>query len=101
MKDQSEIGVTDNARRRRYELSADGALAGFITYRTEPGAVVLMHTEVDPQFEGRGLGSRLVRGALDDIRARGVKVVPVCPFVRAYLERHPEQRDLVAATPQS
>lgn len=56
--------------------------------------MVLIHTEVDPAFEGRGLATKLIAGAIQDIRARGLKLVPVCPFVRAYLRRHPEDRDL-------
>jgi uncharacterized protein len=61
--------------------------------------VVLIHTEVEPAFEGQGLGARLVAGALEDLRARGLKLVPQCPFVRAYLRRHPDQADLVAGDP--
>ena len=56
---------------------------------------MLLHTEVLPSFEGKGLGARLVAGALDDIRARGLRVVPFCPFVRAYIRRHPDYADLV------
>jgi uncharacterized protein len=59
--------------------------------------LALVHTEVEPRHEGRGFASRLVAGALDDIRARGLGVVPTCPFVRSYLERHPEYGDLVVA----
>jgi predicted GNAT family acetyltransferase len=58
--------------------------------------VLLVHTEIDPALEGQGLGDRLVAGALDDLRAHGRKLVPLCPFVRAYLRRHPDQADLVA-----
>jgi uncharacterized protein len=86
--------IVDNKAEHRYELWRGSTLAGHIDYRDEPGAIVLIHTEVDPQFEGHGLGSALVRGALDDIRARGLRLVPVCPFVRTYLERHPEDREL-------
>jgi uncharacterized protein len=74
-------------------------LAGLIEHRSEPGGVVLVHTEVDPAFEGQGLGERLVAGALADLRARGLKLVPQCPFVRAYPRRHPDQTDLVAGDP--
>jgi uncharacterized protein len=69
---------------------------GEILYRTRPGVIVLVHTEVAPVAKGRGLGSRLVTAALDDIRARGLRLVPICPFVRAYLGRHPEYGDLLA-----
>jgi uncharacterized protein len=61
--------------------------------------VVLIHTDIDPAFEGHGLGSRIVAGALDDIRARGLSVVPSCSFVRSYLRRHPEYADLVGGDP--
>ena len=87
--------VRDNPEELRYEILREGELVGEIRYRTEPGVIVLVHTDVAPSAEGQGVGSRLVAGALDDIRARGLRVVPVCPFVRAYLRRHPEQRDLV------
>jgi uncharacterized protein len=85
--------VTDNPAELRYELIVDGELAGEIRYRRVPGGLALVHTEVDPKREG--LGSVLVRGALDDLRARGLRVVPVCPFVRAYIKRHSEYEDLL------
>ena len=91
--------VVDNPEERRYELWLGATLAGFIEYRSEPGTILLVHTEVDPAVEGRGLGSRLVAGTLDDLRARGVKLVPLCPFVRAYLRHHREYADLVAPRP--
>jgi predicted GNAT family acetyltransferase len=92
--------VRDNPEELRYELlDDDGALIGEIRYRREPGAVVLVHTEVDPPHEGHGLAAVLVAGAFDDLRARGLKVVPVCPYVRSWLRRHPEQADLVASDP--
>jgi predicted GNAT family acetyltransferase len=88
--------VTDDPGEGRYELHLGDELAGFVVYRAEPGALVLVHTEVDSAFEGRGLGGRLVGGALDDIRARGLSVVAECPYARSYLDRHPEYADLVA-----
>jgi uncharacterized protein len=93
----SEITVTNNPRELRYELRVDGELAGEIRYRLQPGATVLVHTDVDPRFEGRGLGTALIHGALEDIRANGKLVVPVCPFVADYLQHHPEYADLVTA----
>jgi predicted GNAT family acetyltransferase len=87
--------VRDNPDELRYEILRDGELLGEIRYRTEPGVITLVHTEVMPAAEGQGVGSRLVAGALDDIRERGLRLVPVCRFVRAYLARHPEQGDLV------
>ncbi len=95
----SEIEVRDNGAELRYEALADGELVGEIRYRREPGTVVLVHTEVAPSAEGQHVGSRLVAAALDDIRAQGLRVVPVCPFVAAYLRRHPEYADLVTTDP--
>jgi predicted GNAT family acetyltransferase len=89
--------VRDNPEELRYELLDDGHVVGEILYRRYPDRIVLVHTEVPPALEGRGLAGRLVAGALEDIRARGLRVVPVCPFVRSYLQRHPEYEDLVRA----
>lgn len=90
-----EIVVQDNPDELRYELLVDGAVVGEILYRTRPDAVALEHTEVSPSLEGRGLGARLVAGALDDIRARGLHVIAICPFVRSYIRHHPDYNDLV------
>jgi uncharacterized protein len=87
--------VRDNPEELRYELLVDDRVVGEIRYRLRPDAVALVHTEVDPALEGRGLASRLVAGALDDIRARGRQVVVICPFVREYIRQHPEYADLV------
>jgi uncharacterized protein len=89
-----EFSVRDNPEQRRYEARLGSEEVGFIAYRIEPGRITLVHTEVDPAFEGHGIASRLVAGALEDIRGRGLSLVAVCPFVRAYLERHPEHADL-------
>jgi predicted GNAT family acetyltransferase len=93
-----EIQVTDVADRRRYEARIGERVLGFVTYQLDPAAhrITLIHTEVLPDAEGMGVGSRLARGALDDARARGLKVTVVCPFITAYLRRHPgEYEDLV------
>ena len=87
--------VIDNHNEQRYELREGEQLVGTLTYRVRPDRVTLVHTEVDPAYEGKGMGSRLVRGAIDDIRERGLKLVPRCEFVQAYLARHPELSDLV------
>jgi predicted GNAT family acetyltransferase len=92
-----DVRVSDNRPELRYELFVGGELAGLIRYRRLPDALALVHTEVEPVFEGRGLAARLVSGALADIRERGLHVVPICPYVREYLERHPENRDLIVA----
>ena len=89
--------VTDRPEQLRYEIDVDGEVAGFLLYRREPGVLELVHTDVDPKWEGKGVGAALVQGALDDVRARGLKVRPFCPFVRAWLRRHPEYEDLVVA----
>jgi uncharacterized protein len=90
------IVVQNNPGDLRYELLLDGDLVGEILYRRFPDRIALIHTEVSPSVEGRGLGARLVAGALDDIRARGLGVVPICPFVSSYISRHPDYGDLVA-----
>jgi predicted GNAT family acetyltransferase len=89
------VTVSDNPAELRYELRIDGELVGEILYRRRGSTIVLVHTEVDPALEGQGLAATLVRDALDDIRARGERVVPHCPFVASYIRRHPEYRDLV------
>jgi predicted GNAT family acetyltransferase len=90
------VSVADNPDARRYELTAEGRPIGFVTYRLQAGVIALLHAEVNPAHERRGWGSRLVAGALDDARARGLKVRPVCPFVAAYIEQHPDYGDLLA-----
>ena len=88
--------VRDNPQELRYELLNDsGVMIGEIRYAIEPGAVALVHTEVDPKFQGHGLAGELVQGAINDLREHGLKMIPVCPYVRAWLRRHPDQADLV------
>ena len=88
--DTAALSIRDNRAELRYELVRGGEVLGFLLYRIEPDAVVLVHTDVDPAYEGQGLGSVLVKGALDDLRERDVRAIPLCPFVRAYIRRHPE-----------
>jgi predicted GNAT family acetyltransferase len=90
-----EIVVQDNPNDLRYELLVDGEVAGELQYRRTHDSVALVHTEILRLLEGRGLGARLVAGALDDIRARNLRVTAICPFVRSYIRRHPEYGDLV------
>jgi predicted GNAT family acetyltransferase len=92
----SDIAVADVAGASRYEITVDGVRAGFAAYRDRAGRRVFTHTEIDPRFEGQGLGSRLVRAALDDVRSRGMTILPLCPFVRAWLDKHDGYADLVA-----
>jgi predicted GNAT family acetyltransferase len=90
------IAVTNHRERLRYEITVDGELAGFAQYTDHAGVRTFVHTEVDDRFEGMGLGSTLVREALDDVRAHEKRIVTQCPSVRSYVERHPEFADLVA-----
>jgi len=83
--------VRDNRDLARYEIRSDGQLAGFVLYRLRDGRMTFTHTEIDPEYEGVGLGGRLVRAALDDARAQQRTVVPLCPFVADYIGRHPEE----------
>jgi uncharacterized protein len=87
--------VRDVPDRTRYEATVDGELAGFAAYRDDRGARVFTHTEVFDAFEGRGVGSALAAGALDDVRATGRRLVALCPFIAAYIERHAEYADLI------
>jgi uncharacterized protein len=98
--DSAQATVRDNPDRLRYQLLVDGEVVGEILYRRNDDAIALVHTEVSPALEGRGLASTLVAGALDDLRARRMHVVPICPFVRAYVRRHPEYADLVVRDSQ-
>ncbi len=87
--------VRDNRAEQEFELSVDGAKA-VAAYQLEGERIVFTHTVVPPEIEGRGVGSKLVRGALDQVRDRGLKVIAQCSFVRAWIDRHPEYRDLLA-----
>ena len=87
--------VRDEPEQSRFELLLDGEIVGFARYVRRGGRVFFVHTEIDPGHEGAGLGSALAQGALDAERALGEPVVPLCPFIRAYIDRHPEYVDLV------
>lgn len=90
--------LADRKERHQYELSMDGKLAAHIVYRMRgEGTIDLVHTEVEPPHEGQGLASRIVKFALDDARARGLKVRPSCSYVERWIRKHPEYADLVAA----
>ncbi len=91
----SDIEVKDNPGERRYEASRDGERAGFAEYRIDGETITFFHTEIDSAFEGQGIGSALVRSALDDVRGRGLRVVPQCPFVKSWIDKHPDYADLV------
>ena len=92
-----EVTVVDNKERKRYEARLGGALAGILAYVVADGVAVMPHTVVEPRFEGRGIGGKLAKAALDDARERGLKVAPRCWFVASYIEKNPEYADLVAS----
>jgi hypothetical protein len=87
----AQYAVVDAPDRERFEIRADERLAGFTEYRRRGGLIAFIHTEVDPEFEGRGIGGRLVSAALDAAREQDLAVLPFCPFVRAYIAEHPDE----------
>jgi predicted GNAT family acetyltransferase len=91
-----DIEIVDVLEAGRFEARTGGEVAGIVVYRRKPDAIVLVHTEVDAAYEGKGVGSALAKGVLDAIRGRGEKIVPQCPFIKSYIRRHPEYRDLIA-----
>lgn len=91
-----DLVVVDEPSARRYEARLNGRVVGFTEYRPIHGRLVFFHTEVDPAFGGRSIGSRLAAAALDDVRAKGLEIRVLCPFIRAYLDRHPEYDNLRA-----
>jgi predicted GNAT family acetyltransferase len=96
MTELAEVTIEDNAERMRYEASTEsGVVAGFAQYRERDGVRVFTHTEVDDAFEGQGVGSTLVRELLEDVRRRGLPIRVACPFIKDYIEKHPEYADLV------
>ena len=95
MSDDS-VQVTNNEAAHQYETRIEGQLARLV-YRQTGDRIVFTHTEGPSTISRRGVGSQIVRSALDDARAQGLQVVPVCPFVRAYIERHPEYQPLLAS----
>lgn len=90
-----ETRVADNPAEQRFEVFADGEPAGSAYYRMEGEAIAFTHTEVDDAYEGQGVGSVLAAGALGTMRERGLEVLPYCPFIRSYIERHEEYLELV------
>jgi predicted GNAT family acetyltransferase len=89
--------ISDKPTLSRYEIAVDGAVVGFVTYKRSPGQIAFIHTETEPGHKGEGLGSRLVRSVLDTARADGLAVLPFCPFVRGFIQRHREYAELVPA----
>lgn len=91
------IEVRDDPSESRYEVVVDGVVAGFTTYKLQADRISLIHTEVSKEYSGRGLAGRLVTDELDDIRRRGLAVLPYCPLIRQFIEDHPDYLDLVPA----
>jgi hypothetical protein len=87
--------VRDNTALSRFELDA-GSVTAFVTYRLSDGVITLQHTETPVAARGQGIASQLIKGTLDMVRARGLKMIPRCDFVQAYIAKHPEYRDLIA-----
>ena len=89
------FALADNPARHRFELQVDGQVAAFSEYNELKGALLFTHTEVQPAHEGKGLASRLIGFALDEVRKRGLHAVPACPFVAGFIRKHPDYLDLV------
>ncbi|MGH3237125.1 MAG: GNAT family N-acetyltransferase [Streptosporangiaceae bacterium] len=92
-----DLEVADNPDKARFEIVADGELAGFVQYYLRGGEIALMHTQTDDRFRGQGIAGRLVRSSLDAARERRLKVLPYCPFVKSWITAHREYADLVPA----
>ena len=95
----ADLEIVDRADLRRYEATSDGELAGFVDYRLAGTRRILLHTEVPPAFGGRGIGAALARHILEEARSAGAWVTVKCPFIQAYLVRHPEYADIVTSAP--
>jgi uncharacterized protein len=91
----TDIRVADNPQRYRFEIQLDGRTVGYSAYHLTDGRITFTHTHIDPTYEGRGLGSRLATDALNEVRDRGLAVVPRCPFIDSFIKGHPEYADLV------
>jgi uncharacterized protein len=86
--------VVNNPERKRYEVTVDGHIAATY-YEKADGVITFVHTEVPPELGGKGIGSKLVRGALDQVCAEGLKVIAQCQFVKAFVEKHADYQDLL------
>ena len=93
--DEARVSVRDDPRASRFELRVDGVFAGYVSYRDARSGRAFEHTVIAAEYEGMGLASQLVRSALDEARASGRNVLPFCPFVRSFIQRHPAYVDIV------
>ena len=90
-----ELQVADNPEQARYEIRADGELAGFVQYHLRDGVIAFLHTETDPRFRGHGVAGRLIQSSLEAAQERHLGVLPYCPYVRRWITEHPEYARLV------
>ena len=88
--------IVNNPAKHRYELAVEGHIAATY-YEIAGGVITFVHTEVPPELGGKGIGSTLIKGALDQVRTAGLKVIAQCPFVKGYIDKHPEYADLLKA----
>ena len=96
------VVVTDHPEQSRYEARIDGELAGFAEYQLTDALIIFNHTEVKRAFEGQGVGGALDRHALDAVRAAGTRrVLPICPFIKGWIGKHPDYIDLLYGAPPS
>ena len=89
--DVAQYSVVDAPEEERFEIRVGDELAGFTEYKRQGGLIAFVHTEVAPEYEGKGIASRLISGALDAAREQGLAVLPFCPFVRGYIAKHPDE----------
>ena len=98
----ADVETSHNPAEHRYEAHLEGELAGFAEYQLTDKLIIFTHTQVDPAFEGKGVGSALARFALDDVRAAGTReVLPLCPFIKGWIGKHRDYVDLVYGAPAS
>ena len=90
-----DLQVADNPKQERYEIRADGELAGFVQYHLRDGNIAFLHTEIDPRFRGHGIAGHLAQSSLEAARERHLGVLPYCPFMRGWIAEHPEYAELV------
>jgi uncharacterized protein len=95
MSEMRSVSVRDDGDRHRYVVEVDGVQAGFAVYHLRGGRHFFVHTEVDDEYSGQGVGSALIRDALDDVKAMGGMIVPLCPFVARYVRSHPQYDEII------
>lgn len=94
----SDLTVHNDPENDRYVIEVDGDTAGFTVYHIRGGRYFFVHTEIDREHSGQGVGTTLARFALDDVRSKGAQIVPICPFIASFVERHPDYQDLIDQT---